>query len=102
MVIIITYFTSTSGLLCLSTIWEGKFRIQAAACRVLCTASKYGFNTLTWDAYKHLIFNIFEIYIRSYIHYYCGYIRGMFLYIPFDFNNKKFLRFINFKKNRIE
>ncbi len=38
-----SYFNSTSGLLCLSTIWEGKFRMQTAAFKVAFTVSKYGF-----------------------------------------------------------
>ena len=51
---LITHFSSTSGLLCLSTFWEGKFRIHAEACNVLLTASKYGLKTLICEAYWDL------------------------------------------------
>lgn len=40
--------TSTSGLLCLSTIWDEKFSKHIAAFRVRLTAVKYGFKVPDW------------------------------------------------------
>jgi hypothetical protein len=40
------HLTSTSGLLCLSTFWEGKFLRHVAAVRERCTASRYGLRAL--------------------------------------------------------
>ena len=42
---------STSGLLCLSTVWEGKSRMQSAASRVARTASRYGFKADVADIF---------------------------------------------------
>lgn len=61
-----SHLTSTSGLLCLSTFWDGKFLRHVAAISVARTASRYGFSAPLEADYESYIKVISKIVFDSY------------------------------------
>ena len=58
-----SYFNSTSGLLCLSTICDPKFSRHMAACMVARTQAKYGLLAVDYNIHQYNISALKYIYI---------------------------------------